>query len=70
MRKSAALAVVGALALTALTALTACGGSGGGEVGRAPESKTGSSSPGPSVQRAAVRETLTLRGRGRVSGWP
>ncbi|MFF0214111.1 DUF4352 domain-containing protein [Streptomyces vinaceus] len=61
MRKSAALAVVGAFALTTLTA---CGGSGDGEAGRAPEPKAGSSSPGPSVQRAAVGETLTLGGRG------
>ncbi|MFE3578542.1 hypothetical protein [Streptomyces vinaceus] len=67
MRKSAALAVVGALALTALTA---CGGSDDGQAGRAPEPKAGSSSPGPSVQRAAVGETLTLGGGGRASGWP
>lgn len=60
MRKSAALAVVGVLALTALTA---CGGSGDGEAGRNPGPKAASGPPGPSVQRAAVGETLTPGGR-------
>ncbi|WP_159045932.1 DUF4352 domain-containing protein [Streptomyces sp. WM6372] len=57
MRRSAAPAVAGILALTA------CGGSGGEGDAPAPAPKAESSGPDPSVQRAAVGEPLTLRGQ-------